>query len=368
MVLSPYEVPELRVSDVLLSTAGPAPGFASYLVSAVFAGTDPENPGGESLPSAPIGIRLPAFGTKKLQLELSWKPPLDALGVPLPNVAGYRVYRTAPVSAPLVSSYGPAVLLGTTTATTFIDDGTGVPGTAQPVRFGTTGPWAPLPDMSVPRRGLAMTFGFDPTDANRFYVYSFFGRNDATANDTYEFLPVNVGANGHHTAVATWTTGASKTAAPWWQVGAFRVDGAVFAPSASRTYVYVGGGLTAAGATDPTVEAGIVGAGGDLGALVAGSGASPVKNFGVGAAGYGVCAANDRLFTFGGQGGAPATNVKSIQLSTPQPGMSGSWSDEGLVLIDPLYLPGTAVESAFIFVLGGETGAGATKNTQRIVW
>ncbi len=369
MVLSPSEAPMLDLPDARLGTTGLAAGFWYYQVSAVFSGTDPDNANGESLPSDPMPIRLPAVGAKKLQLQLSWKPPVDSLGVPLPNVVGYRVYRTAAVvPAFTLSAGGARVLLGTTSTTTFLDDGSAVPGTAVPLRVGHTGQWSPLPNMSVPRRGLAMSYGFDPTDASRFYAYSFFGLDGATANDTYEFLPVTIGANGRQAAAATWTTGASKTAAPRWQVGAFRVDGSVLAAAAPRTYLYVGGGLTAVGATDLTVEAGTLGAGGDLGALVAGGGASPVKNFSVGAAGYGVCAANSRLFTFGGQGAAPAFNAKVIQLAAPQPGMSGAWSNEGLMMLDPLYLPGTAVQNAFIFILGGQTGSTATKYTQRVVW
>ncbi len=368
MLLNPQEAPVLEFSDATLETTGLAPGYWFYRVSAVFAGTDPENPGGESLPSDEIGIRVPSVGVKKMRLQLSWTPPADGLGVAVGNVASYRVYRT-----PVVNGIsGQEVLLGTTATPTFLDDGSLVPGTAVPLNLGSTGQWAPLPNMSVPRRGLAMSFGFDPVTPNKLYVYSFFGLNAATANDTYEYLPITLGPSGHHTAAAAWTAGASKTGAPRWQVGAFRVDAAVYAPAAPKSYLYVGGGLTAGGATDSTVDAGTIAAGGDLGTLVAGGGGSAVKNFGVGAAGYGVCAANNQLFTFGGQGGAPAKNSKSVKLATPQPGMSGAWNDEGLAMIDPLYLEGAAVQNAFIFLLGGQTASApaivVTKNTETVIW
>jgi hypothetical protein len=242
-----------------------------------------------------------------------------------------------------------------------------------PLPLGSTGQWATLPTMGAARKGLAMTTGVDPTTPGKSYVYSFFGMNATTTNNNYEYLSITTGANGHQTAGGAWTTGTSTTAAPRWQAGAWHVDSTVYGPAGTSTHVYVGGGLTAGGMAANTVEAGKIAAGGDLGTLVVGAGGGPVRNFGVEIAGYGVCAANNQLFTFGGVGGGPAKNAKSATLASPQPALAaGAWNDEGLSTIDPLYLEGSAVQSAFIFLLGGETSAGppivATKNTETVVW
>lgn len=370
-VLSPLEAPNLQVADITLSATGLAAGYWFYRVSAIFSGADTDNPSGESLPSDEIILQLPAIGTKKLQILLSWSAPVDALGAAMPNVTGYRVYRTPVVNG--VS--GQEVLLADNVAgTTLLDDGSKTPGTAIPLPLGSTGRWAPLPNMAVARRGLAMSYGVDPAAPGTFYVYSFFGLKDATtANDSYEYLAVTVAPNGRQSAAASWATGVSKTTTARWQAGAWRVDSSVLSSAGASTYIYVGGGMTAASATANTVEAGKIAIGGDLGTLVAGSGGGPVRNFSVQIAGYGVCAANNQLFTFGGVSGGPSTKAKSATLTSSQPGLAvGAWNDEGLNTIDPLYLEGSAVQSAFIFLVGGETSAGppivATKSTETVIW
>jgi len=363
MVLNPSEAPDLQVSDITLAATGLAPGFWYYRVAALFATGDVDNPGGESLPSDEIILQVPPIGAKKIQILLAWSAPVDSLGVALPNVTGYRVYRTAAVNG----TSGQEVLLADNVpGTTFTDDASKVPGAAVPLPLGSTGQWGTLPNMGATRKGLAMSYGVDPATPDKSYVYSFFGMNAATTNSTYEYLPITTKANGHQT-VGAWTTGASTTAAPRWQIGAWSVDATVYAPAAPSTFVYIGGGLTAAGTSDTTVEAGKVAAGGDLGTF-----ALP-KSFSVSIAGYGVCAANNQLYTFGGLGGAPSPKAKSASLISSQPALANNaWNDEGLATIDPLYLEGTAVQSGLIFLLGGETSAGppivVTKNTETVVW
>jgi hypothetical protein len=370
LVLSPTEAPDLQVSDITLAATGLAPGYWYYRVSAIFGSGDADNPSGESLPSEEVIVLVPTIGAKKIQIQLGWSAPVDSLGAALPNVTGYRVYRTAMVNG----TSGQEVLLADNVpGTSFVDDASKASGTATPLPLGSTGQWAALPTMGAARKGLAMTSGVDPTNPLKTYVYSFFGMNATTTNNSYEYLAITTQANGHQTVSGAWTTGASTTTAPRWQAGAWRVDSTVYGPAGTSTYVYVGGGLTAAGASANTVEAGKIAAGGDLGTLVAGAGGGPVRNFGVEIAGYGVLAANNQLYTFGGVGGAPAKNAKSAKLASPQPALaSGAWNDEGLSTIDPLYLEGSAVQSAFVFLLGGEISVGppivATKNTETVVW
>jgi hypothetical protein len=122
--------------------------------------------------------------------------------------------------------------------------------------------------------------------------------------------------------------------------------------SYSGTYVFIGGGADgngAAGTATKVVEAGQIAAGGDLGALVA------VKTLNLARAGYGVCAANGQLFVMGGKGAAPSADEEASQLTTPAPGLA-NWNAQGsFSLTHGRYLMGSTVQSAFIFLLGGQT-------------
>jgi hypothetical protein len=278
----------------------------------------------------------------------------------LPNVAGYRVYRTKLVNGVA----GGEVLLGTTAAgtLTFSDDGTAVPGTETPLPTGSMGKWAALPDMPTVRKGPAGAAAFDPGNANRFYVYAGLGLDGAnTAVGSYDFLQVDIAANGHQTAAAAWTTGANAIPSPRWQAGAWAADSTVSTTiAAPDTFVFFGGGIGA-----NAVSVGKVAAGGDLGAITASS-AFP----GTGSAGYGVCAANNQLFTFGGSNAAPSKLATSATFMGAAPGLAPSaWNNEGLQLLQSRYLMGSAVQSAFIFLVGGDTAGGVGSNTtELVVW
>ena len=95
-----------------------------------------------------------------------------------------------------------------------------------------------------------------------------------------------------------------------------------------------------------------------------------------GRAGYGAAAANNRLYVFGGQGAGPSTSNASAEICagagagcTGGPPELTNWNALGLALNVARYLTGSAVESAFIFLVGGETTGGApTATTELTVW
>lgn len=365
MVLDPREVPTLDVQDLVPAATGLEPGYWFYRVSATYSGGDLDNPGGESLPSDEFVVKVPAFPGKKIQVVLKWTAPKDTLGAPLPNVSGYRVYRT-----PLANGMSGAEVLLTTTAAatlTFTDDAAAVPGAATPLPLGSTGQWATLPALTTARRGHAAAIAADPATPTKLYLYSMLGLGSGgTALTSYEYLPITVAANGHQTVAASWTTGASASALARWQVGAWVADAAVSTlVSGTDAYVYIGGGINAAGGAAGKVEVGKVSAGGDLGAL-----SDAPKDFGVSVAGYGVCAANGQLYTFGGQGAGPSSGAKAATMIGPAPALAAnSWNDEGLNMTQQRYLMGSAVQSAFIFLIGGQTGAAAAStSTELVVW
>lgn len=374
LILSPREVPQISDVDLQLADVGLDAGEYRYRVSAVFSDTDPHNPGGESLAGDELTIKVPAFAGKKVALTLVWNAPVDSLGVALPNVVGYRIYRTAKDGAS-----GTEVLFGTTAATprTFLDNGTATPGTATPLPLGSTGNWAALPNLGTAREGLGVTAAADPTTANTFHVYALLGRSSSTTGLTsYEYLTITVAANGRHTVGVAWTAGTLPSGQARWQLGAWTVDRKVSPDyTGSTTYVFIGGGLPASGATlTRRVEAGLVTAGGQLTNT---SVASPTtlddtpSDFGATIAGYGVCAANDQLFTFGGVNAMPNTGATSAVLASPPPSLAaGAWNNEGLIMTHGRYLLGSTVQSAFIFLLGGQTDepSAASRTTETVIW
>jgi large repetitive protein len=368
MILDPVEVPILDVDDITPSAAGLAAGTYVYRVAAVFSANDPDNPAGESLPSDELVVRVPAFQGHQLTVVLSITAPRDRLGALLPNVTGYRIYRSP--TTPGVS--GDEVLLGTVASGAdpvhFSDDGTATPGTDKPLPLGSLGKWRVLPAMAAGRTGPAAAAAPDPATAGQWYVYGIFGMANATVLGSYEYLPVTIAANGHQTVAGSWTPGAKTTATPRWRLGAWKVDRTTSSTvAAGDTWVYVGGGSGNGGGTGLTgkVEAGKVATGGDLGTFD-----DTPKDFSASLAGYGVCAANGQLFTFGGANSAPSTGATSATLIAPPPTLAvNSWNSEGLTMTQSRYLMGSAVQSAFIFLLGGSTATqNASATTELVIW
>ena len=362
MTLSPREVPGLDIDDLVLATTGLDAGYWLYRVSATFAGSDLDNPGGESLASDEFIVKLPAFAGKKIQVKLAWDVPRDTLAAPLPNVTGYRIYRTAAVNG----LSGAEVLIGTSGSTAFTDDGSAAPQlTEKPLPLGSMGKWLVLPDMPAARKGPAGAAAVDPASATTFYVYALLGLAAAGVETaSYDYLPVTLLSNGHQTVANAWKAGVSSVTAGRWQAGAWSADslvsGSITKPA---NYVYVGGGITAASGAVGNIDVGLVTAGGDLGVF------APVKAFSGKLAGYGICAANNQLFTFGGANAAPSKGATSATITAAPTLANNAWNAEGLQLLQPRYLMGSSVQSAFIFLIGGDVGGGVgTTTTELIVW
>jgi large repetitive protein len=367
LILSPRETPVVQDVDLALDKIGLDAGEWHYRVSAVFAANDTDNPGGESLPSDAFSIKIPTFPGKKITVTLVWSAPVDSLGAPLAGVAGYRIYRSAMADA----APGTEVLVQTVNdpaKLTFADDGSVVPGVETPLPTGSTGAWLALPKLGAKRSGLAVAAGDDPITPGKFYVYALLGKSDAaTASTSYDYLPVTIAPNGRQTVAAAWTAGAQQSATGRWQLGAWTATSAVSNKiTAPDTFIFLGAGELANNTTTGKVEAGKISAGGDLGALD-----DTPKDFTSTSAGYGVCAANGQLFVFGGAGGSPSSGAKSAQIIAPAPTLANnSWNSEGLTMTQSRYLMGSSVQSAFIFLLGGQTNepAAASKTTELVIW
>jgi hypothetical protein len=387
LVLSPEEIPTVSNVDLCLgggsancfgsgaTGAGLEPGTYSYRVSAVIDANDAQNLGGETLASDALILRLRGTQDRSILVKLEWTAPKDALGADLTGVTGYRIYRTPKDGAP---GSGEQLLAQVSASTTeFVDDGnTALTSDQTPLPLGSTSSWQALPDLNSPREGARGVVAVDPSDPSKWYVYSLLGRDGTTGLDTYEYLPVTVLANGRQTIGSDWTTGAQHSAVGRWQHGAWAIDSvdSQFL-SGSATYIYMGGGLLGDGTTrDGRVEAGVVTAGGELAAFADIAGPTDtVKDFSSTRVGYGTAGAADRLFVFGGSAaGGVQSNAIAAGFVNPAPDLANnSWNNEGLTMTSPRYLMGSPIQSAFIFLIGGDTGivgTGVTTSTETVVW
>ena len=369
LLLSPDEAPVIADVDLALGDTGLSAGQWFYRVSAVFDAADPDNPGGESLASDEFVIKLPDIPNKKIAVILTWTEPKDALGSPLPNVAGYRIYRTPMVNG---TSFGEVLLAEVMGGATlkFTDDGTAMPGTDTPLPLGSTGAWAKLPDLAVPRNGASFAIGSDPDDPEKkLYFYAIFGKNGSALQNDYEYLAIDVGANGHHTVAPSWTTGAAMGIGRWHH-GAWVVDRAIKAEvgqmpnDPDTTFIYVGGGQDLAGGFVNNVDRARIQAGGELDAF-----ALAGKNLTGGWAGYGVLAAAGQLFLFGGDQAQPSTKGISGQITNGAGQLANNSWNAGLSLSTPRAFMGSSVQSAFAFFIGGATDLEqASTSTEFVVW
>lgn len=379
LVLSPAETPVIDDIDLCLSGSGTPcfdddalgdgleSGVYSYRVAALIDAADPENLGGETLPSDPVILKLPDVSGRNIVVKLVWSAPVDPLGEPLSGVTGFRIYRTVVDGVP----GSDEVLLAEVDdpdAREFIDDGDFDLGSAVPLPLGSTSAWQVLPDLGSAREGLSAAVARDPQESDRFHLYALLGEGEAT----YEHLAITMLPNGRQTVGSAWVVGAEQSAVARSEFGVWVVDDTVSnLVSDGETYLYLGGGL-ASGGQDDRVEAAKVGTDGELEAFSDDPTAGDiVADFSSTRSGYGTAAAAGRLFLFGGMASQVRDNATAAEMVNPAPSLrNNSWNNEGLTMTSPRYRFGTAVQSAFIFLVGGQTSAanGATDSTEWVVW
>ncbi len=378
LVLSPEESPVISDIDLCLSggdepcfgvddlESGLERGTYSYRVSALIDSTDPQNLGGETLASDPISLKLPEISGRSILVELTWDAPLDSPGEELTGIRGWRIYRTptdgvAGRDETLLAELDDPDLLS------FIDDGSMALEERVPLLPGSTSAWQELPAMATPRTGLGAATARDPDDASTRYVYALLGEGESS----YEFLPVTVLPNGRQTVGSAWEQGEEQSAVARSQFGAWTVDSVVSGlVSGTATYIYMGAGL-ADGNQDDRVEAALVTSGGQLDTFEDDpTAADKVGDFSSTRVGYGTAAAAGRLFVFGGLASQVRDNATAAEIISPAPSLANNaWNNEGLAMTTPRYLMGSSIQSAFIFLLGGQTdNSDATTSTEWVVW
>ncbi len=334
------------VEDAAAPVEGIGAGVWYYRVSALMADDDPSNPGGETLPSEALVINLTpeAIGDKHVVITLFWSA--------VPNAKAYRIYRNAlgtePVGSELLLAEVPVA-----ETLSYEDVATAPPAGDPPLPLGSLGVWKAMPDLATARDSFGFAAGPDPADANTWHLYAMGGNGGGAS---VERLTITIDpATGVQTAAASWAAEADLSSARSELSGYSVGHGEAVQVPAGTTYIYAGGGK---GSND--VDAAEITAGGAL-AWSTPNTISPNQ------AGYAGVAGAEWLFAFGGQQGNPGTKVDSGRVSNP-PAMNNWQPQGGTQLLVPRYLSGATVESAFIFVVGGETtGGAATATTERTV-
>ncbi len=350
----------------VIPSGGLPPGLYYYRVAPLMGAADAYNPGGENLPSEEFPVILPTIAGHGLRLALTWRS--------VPGATGYRIYRSPTAGAAagmeqlIHEVSGGAVV-------TYTDSGDAAMASAPlPLPLGSTGRWSVVATLGTARIGPAVTVVEDPVTAGTFYVYAAGGRGAANLT-SIEIIPVTLGAL-HAETVGTVRTATGALSAGRWQASAFGAvhDVASFITSA-QPYVYVVGGFTnapgATAASSTVANAFPVMAGGDLpgSATVSGPG-------GGGRAGSGAAVANNLLYSFGGQGGGASTSIVSANICmvggggacAAGPPAVQNWNNAGVSLTTARVDMGTAIIPGFIFLLGGDGGAGPLTSTESTVW
>jgi len=375
-ILDPTDVPTISEVALDLQPAGLTQGIWFYRVSAVMGAADPDNPSGETLPSDAQPVQVPAGLSDPLEAEITWTAVVGAVS--------YRVYRS-PVAG---AGAGNEQLLAVVAAPTTSYPDTGTATVAEiPRQLGDLGEWvtsvAPptalpteIPSLGVAREGFGLVAARDPLAASEtWYLYAVGGRDGGgTARNDYQYITINVDAGGGHTLSSSWTTGAELMPTGRWQMGAFIADRSVTTRVASdEMYVFAGPGYnsTAASVINDVDAARIdLTTVGQEGKLLPWQAVDSTS-----AAGYGSTAAANQLFIFGGANGSPSTNNVSAEICGPgsncppaaSPPDLANWNSTAS-LNTARYLPGSAVESAHIFILGGDTGSVITNTVESTVW
>lgn len=367
-ILNPLNATQFSDANITFDpTKGLGGGIYTYRIAVVLGNADANNPSGETLAGDFFPIQLPVLANGKLQVQLFWPGATGA--------ASYKIYRSPAANA----AAGTEKLLATVThnagmtTQTFTDDGTVTPGGASPLPVGSTGTWAAMPSLGTARIGASIAAAQDPTVANQWYLYALGGNSGTvaspTALDTGELLPITITNSGtvQTQTAGTWIVTVNKQSkARWLAAGlpATSANNSVVTP-ATATFLYVASGSSTSVTTlDKTVESSQLPTGGQPAAF---TGAGTV---GIQRPGYGGALVNNQLMAFGGfQAGMASTNSDSATLSSPTT-LSNFNSLGGGSLGQPRALQGTALESAFIYQLGG-ANAGvntAQDTTEQTIW
>ena len=357
-VLRPEDAPRIADASIALAASGLGPGLWYYRVAAVMDATDPDNPGGETLPADPLPIQVPANLPLELRPTLTWTA--------VPGAASYRVYRSAAPGA-AANALG---LLATVPAGTTSTTDPGGPTTPATMRaLGDLGSWHEAPALATARSGLGLTTARDPGDPATTHVYAVGGLGASGVLASVERLAILHDADGGQTLgawIATSPLGGARHA-----LAAGTVDESATVRLAPEVaWIYASSGDNGSGAPVSLLESAQVSPGGALGpwgsALKGGGG--PKRT------GCALLAASNQVFLFGGAAGAPSDNSESGQLCGPgynkctEPGTLSNLNATGASMATARRLFGATLGNGRFFFAGGSTPAGPTATVESTIW
>lgn len=364
-ILDPLNVPTVSDVDVRLdAVSGLAPGLYSYRVAAVMGATDANNPGGETLASDVFPVQIPSVSMGKIQVILFWKQ--------VPGAASYRVYRTPMVN----QASGAEALLGSVTDSgqslqSFNDNGTATVNTSQvPLALGSTGAWRALAQLNTARMGAGVAIVPDPVTAGVAYLYAQ-GGNSANLNaptllSSVEFMTLTDQAGGAMQNTSGWTVATNGLPVAKWLIpGLAGTNTQNSVIPAGQGYLYAGSGLSstiAVSTLSRPVHVASIAAGGQPGVYAS------TGSVGVNLAGFGTALVNNQMYAFGGlMAGAGQTAATSATLTMPMTVSNFNALGSGTLTV-ARGLQGTAIESAFIYQIGGTSGAAALTSCEQTIW
>lgn len=339
MILDPLEVP--RLSDVSVSTVesgGLGEGTWTWRISALYPDSDAVNPGGESLPGDPVPITLPDVGVGMVP-TLSWEE--------VDGASGYRIYRS------IAADDDTLGWVADVETASYADTGADADPSRQPLAEGALGAWASLPELSEARSSPCVAWGPDPrTDPEIVYLYVAGGLGtDDKPLDSVEILDVTV-VSANLQEAGAWTTADVELTRARSRCGGYTADSSLHpAVPEGETWVYFAGGETTTKTTG-VVDAGRVEEGGELTDWQTVDSMSPARS------GFGAASASDFLYAFGGTQGEPSASGVSGELTSDDLPEIDNWNSLGISMSDSRVLPGSAQESAVIFVIGGADSSG----------
>ena len=352
MVLRNADAPVVTSIASSTMTGTLATGTWYYKVSAVLANTDPDNPGGETLPS---DEQILTIGAGTTSIDLAW----NAVTVNGTAAVKYRVYRTAMVDG--VSQQEKQI--AEVTGTSYTDTGD-VATTVEPLPAGALGVWVAQTQTVSPRWGHQAAIVTDKTGAR--FVYVLGGKSDSAAGylTSIERSAVDTAgalgtfASGGQTALGTGLAFFSLAVETHENVSTFPGTTSGDVPARFVTT----GGVTAAGASTELQESDVA-TGGNNGAWTAYAGAGTLSTRG----GPMAVITGNKLFCLGGAGAATDTTFSQIK----QTGVDLAFSSTGdfsspiqstaNALPAPRALGAVVNGSGFIYFLGGTSdGTNAT--------
>ncbi|MBT9557019.1 MAG: DUF4215 domain-containing protein [Myxococcales bacterium] len=354
-VLQPTDTPEFDGNlEIALSGSGLGPGLWYYQVSAVMAATDADNPGGETLPSEPLPIVVPAWAPSGFLVTLRWSA--------VPGAASYRLYRSQVADGALSSVRRITELPAGTTS--FSDPTTPAAPAAAPRQLGDLGTWRVLPNMTAPRAGFGLAVARDPGNLNRHYLYAVGGRSTGgTPVGTWESLQLDTTGDGSQAVAASWVSGGANTVPARHDHGVWAVDVGVVSPPGvgndDDAWIFIGPGTGAANAT--RIYSAQVKAGGALGTFALAFNGNASRS------GYGAVAISSQLFLLGGRVSGAISSSRDSSLITGPGTISNVNATPGDLSVAREF-PGTALGSGRIFLVGGQTPSGPTSSVESSPW